>query len=223
MFWKKKKKNLLQTYGTEDTGMKKDKATAKGATNDERQRILQFMKQFPGLDEKSLKGYTFLGRFDKIKDDLNPSESLLINMELRNGFHQTFMIQHSEPFFHFQGGTYIIDASLKYYNISSRLYMLDYHQDFCMPVKREWNIDRLKKAIKFSNITEIDLAINPMNVESFIEGKVVEGMVRGQQIVEELKKYFLLLIINALFSGIHLVLFVVKTGMLNGVKIPGFG
>jgi len=170
-----------------------------------------------GKPKKMIKGIK-----DVLLDKKFPDRTMLINMELRNGMHRTFMICTKKDNFNFMGGTYLIDTNLKYYLIDSKIWCLDYHQDFTLPIKRQIPIAEVQKAVEASGICEVESATNPATLENFIKAKVAEGVMKGQAIDEFLKAIRLMLIITCVAVLIHLALFVFKTGMLQGVKIPGF-
>lgn len=169
-----------------------------------------------GNPKKQIKGIK-----DVLLDKKFPEKTLLINMELRNGMHRTFMICTQKNHFKFMGGTYLIDTNLKYYLIDSKIWCLDYHQDMTLPIKRQIPTSEIQKAIEASGICEVESATNPSILEQFIKSKVAEGVMKGQAIDEFLKAIRLMLIITCVAVLIHLALFVFKTGMLQGVKIPG--
>jgi len=148
---------------------------------------------------------------------------MLINMELRNGQHDTFIIKATNQGFKYKKGYYIFDDELKYYNVGEQLWTLDYHQDCTLPVKRDIPINQIKKALEASNLSEVEYSTNPSVLERFIISKIAEGIMKGQQIDEFLKNLKTWIIIIALSTIIHLILFVFKTGMLKGIKIPGLG
>jgi len=148
---------------------------------------------------------------------------MLVNMELRNGQHDTRIIKTVQQGFKYKGGYYIFDDELKYYNTGEQLWCLDYHQDCVLPIKRDIPVNQIKKALEASNLSEVEYSTNPSVLERFIISKISEGIMKGQQIDEFLKNMKTWVIIIALTGIIHLCLFVFKTGMLKGVKIPGLG
>ena len=156
----------------------------------------------------------------KFKDRFFPERTYLINMELRNGMHRTFMISVKDETFKFMNGTYLIDPELKYFNISTKCWCFDYHQDFDMPIKRIIPIKEVQKGIEFSKLTEVENATNPSTLEHFIVSKIAEGVMRGQMIDEFLKQIRLLIIIGTTAAVLMLILFVIKSGMLQSVNLP---
>ena len=158
---------------------------------------------------------------DLMLDRRHHDKTLLINMELRTGFHKTFIIKNIEGEFKYLGNTYIIDNELKTFNLSSKLYQLDYHEDLTIPVKRVIPVDHIKKNIKASQIVPSQ-ATNPSLIKKFIMSKILESLMKGGQFLESLRKFSFYLIIILTISAIHLALFVYGSGMLDSIKIPGF-
>jgi len=154
---------------------------------------------------------------------MKPQEVLMITMELRNGQHDCFVITTNEQSFKYKNGTYVIDNELKYYHLSAKLYALDYHQDCTMPIKKSIPVNEITKALESSEVSEIVYATNPLTLQNFLVSKIAEGIMKGQQIDEYLKQMKLIIIITMVSSVLMLVLFVLKSGMLKGVKIPGLG
>jgi len=148
---------------------------------------------------------------------------MLINMELRNGQHDTFIIKAKQQGFKYKGGYYVFDDELKYYNVGEQMWVLDYHQDCTIPIRRDIPVNEIKKALEASNLSEVEYSTNPTVLERFIISKISEGIMKGQQIDEFLKNLKTWLILAVVTSIIHLLLFVLKTGMLKSIKIPGFG
>ena len=159
----------------------------------------------------------------RAKNRIFPDRTYLINMELRNGMHKTFMITCTQDKFHFMGGRYIIDDEMKYYNITASCYALDYHQDFCMPVRRKIEPNKLKTAMKDTQPDEmkIDSATNPSTLDRFIESEMAKKVMEGQELAAMLKKLFAVGIISMIAIIVHLLMFMKKTGMLDSVSVPG--
>lgn len=159
----------------------------------------------------------------RIKNRLFPDRTYLINMELRNGMHKSFLILSTQDKFYFMEGRYIIDDDLKYYNISCGCYALDYHQDFAMPVRRKISPNTLKSAMKEvqGDDMKIDNATNPSTLDRFIESEMAKKVMEGQELATMLKRLFAVGLITMFAVVIHMIVFMKKTGMLDNVKLPG--
>lgn len=149
-------------------------------------------------------------------------EEIIINMELNNGYHVRFIVDGNKEYFLYKNGLYHLDSNLKYWCSTTKKFELDYHQNFSSPLKREWDIDDIINSMKeISEQTGDDFTIsatNPRNLKNFIDSKVIEGILRGQQIQEFIKKWNVAFMIIILVVVIHFVLFLSETGMLNGLK-----
>jgi len=158
---------------------------------------------------------------DLMMDRKHPDQTLLINMEMTNGFHRTFLIRNREGQFKYRNRTYIIDNDLKYFNLDSKLYQLDYHENLTIPVKRIIPVKQIMESIKATKIVPMQ-STNPANIEKFILSKVLESLMKGGQFIESLRKFSFYLIIIMSIAVIHFLLFVYGSGMLKDFKVPGF-
>lgn len=153
---------------------------------------------------------------DRTKAYWSPKRKILINMELRNGDHTSFIRIPKTNSFKFEGGTYIIDPSYKYYHIASKTYALDYHQDCCIPIDRSVKIKAVKEAI--DNKSEISLALNPRVLKEFVDSKVAEGVMRGQQIEEYIRKYVFWGVVGTIASVCTFLLLLYTSGVLDSLS-----
>jgi len=158
---------------------------------------------------------------DLLMDRRHPDETLLINMEMTNGFHRTFIVRNINNQFTYKKRVYIIDNDLKYYNMDSKLWQLDYHENLTIPVKRSIPVEQIRKSIKAANLIPSQ-STNPALIEKFIQSKILESLMKGGQFMESLKKFSFYLIIIMTIAVIHFLLFVYGSGMLSNFKIPGF-
>jgi hypothetical protein len=157
----------------------------------------------------------------KFNMSFRPDKVYLINMELNNGFHTTFIVTEKESGFKYNGKKYIFDDALKYFHLPSGLFAFNYHEGFALPILSRIDLNEIQKAVSGSGITEIEYMTNPTTLERFTVSKIAEGIMKGQQLDAFFRQIRLLVIINLLISFLNLVLFVAKTGMLKAIKIPG--
>lgn len=176
---------------------------------------LAIPKQIKGIpyDIKSIK--------NRMRERFFAKKTFLINMQLRNGRHTTFMVSTKNQYFKYMGAAYIIDTNLMYDNLSARHYCLDYHQDFALPIQRKINFKEVQEAIEASGMYDIESSTNPTALAKILEANMGEGVAKASAVPDFIKQMKLLLIIGTMASVILLLLFVFKTGMLQGVKIPG--
>jgi len=127
-------------------------------------------------------------------------------------------VRSTKNYFKYLGGTYIIDDTLAYDNISSKFLMLDYHQDFCLPIKREIKWNDIQDAIEASGRYEIESSTNPSALTKILEADIGGGVARASSMPDFIKQMKLFVIIAALSSTAMLLLFMIKSGMLNSIK-----
>jgi hypothetical protein len=151
------------------------------------------------------------------------SSVLLINMELVNGKSRSFFIYieaDCQSFIH-KDKRYIIDEDLKYENISSGCYSLDYHELFALPYRRQFPLNAMTKKLEaqaqdfldniddnpevndkvksvFKDLPKHDVKylVNPSLSEKFMTSKIIEKIINSQ---------FMLEIFNKIFWGIVIV------------------
>ena len=164
---------------------------------------------------------TIKGLKTRFKDKFFPDKTLLVNMELLNGFHKLFLVVEKDNGFRYRNKQYIFDNESKYYIIDAKLWCYDFHEDFTIPIKRKIPVSAIKKAVELSELTEVENSVNPATIERFLKAKIAEGIMKGQQLDIVFKQLKLIGIVTMLSSVIMLILFLFKTGMLQSIKIPG--
>jgi len=148
-------------------------------------------------------------------------EAMLINMELENGMFATMLVFAADNGFKFKNKKYLFDDSLKTYNVSSGLYQLDYHENYCLPIQKKLPIQEITKAIAATGISDLEYATNPSVLEKFINSKIAEMVLRGGALDAFMRQIRLLLWVIAIMGLLHLILFVFKSGMLKSIHVPG--
>lgn len=149
------------------------------------------------------------------------SRTVMVNMELLNGMHDTFLVIEKEEGFHYKKKKFIFDNDAKYYNINARQWCYDYHEQFALPIKRKIPVSSIKSTLEASNISEVEYATNPSTLERFIVAKIAEGIMRGQELDEMLRRMMILLIIATIVGIGHFLLFAQKSGIFAQINIPG--
>lgn len=144
----------------------------------------------------------------EFKDAKKPGKTFMVNMELRNGMHTHFMVILQWGYFDYEGGRYIIDDDYKYYDVSSKIYCLDYHQDCCIPLKRKFNINAVYTAVSTSTDIETDTSINPKSLKTFMESDIIQKVMKGAEMEAWIKFIKLMLIIITVINGIILILMI---------------
>ncbi len=150
-----------------------------------------------------------------------PHKTVLVNMELINGFHKMFLVKENDGGFNYDNKKYIFDSESKYYIIDGKIWCYDFHENLDIPIKRIIPLTDIKKALEHSQLTEVEYATNPATLERFIVARIAEGIMKGQQLDEVMKKLMIICIITMVSSLMMLLLFLIKSGMLKSIKIPG--
>lgn len=157
------------------------------------------------------------GWLNQIKDAYFPGETMLICMELRNGMHTQFMIMLKGTSFKYKEGEYVIDQTLKYYNIAAKMWCLDYHQDIPVPVKRLVPVQDIKNSIELEGITDIDTALNPQTLRQFIIGEFVQKIMKGEEMDKVFKMLKTLGIVTVFLQIATFLIIFQSSGGLSGL------
>ena len=157
---------------------------------------------------------------DFFKDKYFPDKTVLVNMELTNGMHKSWLVIEKNRGFKYKNGLYILDEESKYFNIDAKLWSYDFHENFSLPVRRKIPVTDIKKTLESVDISEVEYATNPMTLERFVISRVAEGIMKGQQLDEFMRKLMLIMIITMLGTLIHFILFIFASGMLKNIKLP---
>ena len=197
--------------------LKTIKATVK--PEKEAPTVMDKIKSFNLLKTKSKLSLDFWKSW--YLDKYQAGRIVLINMELTNGFHRLFTVREKEEGFMFRGKKYLFDDDSKYYNLDTKLYMFDYHEQITLPFKRKIPVTEIKKTIESTEGIDIEYAINPSTLQRFMTAKIAEGVMKGTQLDEFMKKLQTFLIVTMVAVLVHLALFLYGSGMLQSIKIPG--
>lgn len=181
---------------------------------------------------KDIKNNKFKPKLTKgrIKNLFFFSPQYLINMQMRNGMHRQFFVATRSNEFRFLGGAYVIDTEHRYYNVDAKSYAFDYHQDFTLPIMRNIKPNELKESLTKGEEGEdgeegyeVENAVNPYTLKEFLESKIAEGVMRGQNIDEYLRKMFMMVMISMFGIFLLVVISVTQSGVLDGLSIPFLG
>jgi len=199
-----KKINFKEVSKPIETKNKKPRETKRKEHN--------FVKSKSWFNPKGLK--------TKYTEMMSPELTMLIRMELRTGNHEEFIIKASHDYFIYNAAKYIIDNNCRYYVASSKMYAMDYHQDFSLPFKRHIDIEHVRKLIAAGNLTEVEEATNPILLEKFQTSSVMEKMMKAQEMDEYFKQQRLVSLVTVVSTLLTLALLVYSTGMLENLKMP---
>jgi len=144
-------------------------------------------------------------------------KAMLIHMELTTGSHTQFIAYIEHNNFIFMGGAYIIDDELKYYDMASKLWSLDYHQDICVPIQRRIPANVIKKSMYEKGVTDVDAAYNPSNLKLMIEGNIIEKVLKGEELEAVFRFLKLVGILTLIAAVLTLVMVMHANGILNNL------
>lgn len=155
-------------------------------------------------------------------DKYHAGKVVLINMELSNGFHRLFLVKmDKDEGFIFRGKKYVLDDDSKYYNLDTKLYTFDFHEQIALPFKRKIPVTEIKKELESTDGIDIAYAMNPSTLQRFMTAKIAEGVMKGTQLDEFMKKLQMFLIVTMVAVLAHLALFLYASGILQNLKVPG--
>lgn len=160
-------------------------------------------KPFNFRDIHSRFGLQFWKEF--FKWEFKKRSLFLVVMWLRNGKYDMFTISTTKQSFNYHNGEYFIDMDLAIEDINTGLNVLSYHQDCSMPIKIEISIDKLTRVV---NDTEksVEKAINPFSLRNFINSQVIEKVLKGQELTDDIKQLRLILIVSVMLSAISVIM-----------------
>jgi hypothetical protein len=167
-------------------------------------------------DYKKKKGM-FSNFMQWLKLRRNFKDAILVNMELSNGHHTHFIAYVTNNSFEWEKKTYIIDDTLKYYDLSSKMWCLDYHEDLTIPVKRKIDVNQIKKIVSVTGITDVDTAINPSSLKLFMESDIIQKILKGEDIEKMFGLMKTLLIIVLIVTVISLLMLLNMSGAFRSV------
>ena len=156
----------------------------------------------------------------KVVSYLKPNDTIIINMTMNNGDRRTFIQDLKGESFEYQGGTYVFDNELKYYNSSLKSYCLDYHQSLSFPYRQNIDVSKIKEGVEALGEDTMINSINPNILNSAMNSKIVSDIVSGASFEEALKLFKIMLIIIAIVTVLHFGLFLKASGILDGLNMP---
>jgi len=152
----------------------------------------------------------------RLMSKYHPLSTIKVNMELSNGEVMPFVIKLTNGGFVFDGGWYIIDEKMKYYDNNAKLWCFDYHEELCFPVDKKIKLGDIKKAIYEDADIELETAINPKSLQKFMESTVIQKLLAGAEMEDSLRRMKMYNIITLVISGVTLLLVVNMSGLLGG-------
>lgn len=140
-----------------------------------------------------------------IKRYFKKKHMFLIVMKLRTGGYELFTTATSGKQFQRYGNLYFLDQDMAKPEYHSKMNILFYHQDISCPYTIDIDTGKLLSDAEVGN-KDIVKALNPASLRGFIASKVIEKILEGQQISNEIKKLKMIVIINVIISGVLLII-----------------
>lgn len=133
----------------------------------------------------------------------------MVIMKLRNGNFSTFSVAINGTFFTRWGGSYFVDSDLAKRDLETGFNLLFYHQDCSLPFDIDYNIDALMKGLKTQDESIVKTS-NPRLLKGFIESEVIEKVMKGAELSDQLKKVYMIAIM-ILVLNVVVVIMVAKS------------
>lgn len=179
----------------------KQKKTQNQITELNLKRIKKKQKIKPFILNKYFGNFTIQKVQEWYKKKYQKSKYFLILMHTRNDKYFLFSVTTSEKYFIYQGGSYLLDTDLSRVDLHSGLSLLFYHQDSTIPLKVDVNLDDLLKNVDKTD-KGVTLALNPNSLQGFIKSQVIEKVLKGQELTDDMAFMKKLIIISLLINAI---------------------
>lgn len=124
----------------------------------------------------------------------------LIVMQLRNGKYDIFTIVTNQSYFERNSGMYHIDTDMAREDLHSKMNLLYYHQDISSPFRIDFDLGRIHKLMETNEESTIDKALNPSSLKGFINSQVIEKVLKGQELSDEMRFLKIIMIINLIIT-----------------------
>lgn len=175
------------------------------------------------LDAHKIKAGKELKHFDiteknKLKKKLKDKKLLMANIQLRNGFVDTVLVEDKNGSFEYDNSLFVIDSTFKYWNVASKYYCLDYHIDCTLPIKREYDVKEIKTAMEIDGTYDCEQAINPSLLRQFLMSNIIEQVIKGAELSKWLQALRLMVLVILIVSVVNLIIVIFKSGILTSVS-----
>ena len=147
----------------------------------------------------------------------NSHKRYLVEMRMRNGDEQLFYVFPKTGVFIFDKGAYIIDDSMARFNLAAGCYKLNYHQDFSLPIKIDYDVQVMTDMVSDPAVSDMKTSLNPATLEHYTRSKVVQNMMTGAGLPEMIKRILMVVVIGVIISIAILLIVLNDSGLLQGV------
>ena len=179
---------------------------------DEQISSQEMLKLYSDLKPENLADITKIK--NKLTNQYNQLNSILVNMQMTNGEYVQFVAKINKNLgFSYNNGYYLDDDNMQYYNSSAKMCALDYHQELCFQIKRTINIIEIKDNVLISEDVKLVTAINPVSRNFFMESEVIQKVLAGGVIEESIKFQKIMIIVNLAVGCINTLLLLNVSGL----------
>lgn len=147
---------------------------------------------------------------EKYKQVFKKRDIFLVIMQLRNGKYDMFTIATTHNYFSYKRGMYYVDPDMVREDSHTGLNSLYYHQDCSVPFKLTFDLDKLRETVRNED-TSVEKALNPNNLKGFINSQVIEKVLKGQELTDDMR--FIKMMIVIVLLGIALIGFMIARSM----------
>jgi hypothetical protein len=169
--------------------------------------------------QRNMSTFSFQYWREEYRNKYQKKTTFLIWMQLRNGKMNQFKVSTSKKYFEKFKGIYFLDSDMSREETHSRLNVLYYHQDICTPFKIEFDVSEIHELIRQGEKSDvesqsIDKALNPTSLKGFINSEVIEKVLKGQELSDEMRLIKILLIILMILQVIGLFILAKSLGWM---------
>jgi hypothetical protein len=207
-----------ETKDKADNSDKKSFETEKIKFSENPEPFLKKRRPFQYIEEMDIQKRA--GRFRKIINWWKKGRArkvLMVNMELKNGNHRSFIVYTSENGFVYNKARYLFDNESSYYNVDFRFWCFDYHEDFTLPIKRIIPLKKITDQLSV-DYDEIENLVNPNTAEKFVTSEVAKAVMSAGAFLDFLKNSRMLWIIELIVGIINFLLLLNLSGVFDKLK-----
>jgi len=177
-------------------------------TKTQNQNLIKILDSY--IDDKNLRPkFDFLkgrvGKRAKRKLKKKPDQTFLIRMKYNNNTSKNFILSTTDMMFRHGKTWYFLYYEESYFNINCNIYELEYHEDHCLPINREIQIEKTDDKEK-NKENEIFNCVTPRNLKATIDMEYVKALVSG----EELSKFIKIILVLSAFTVIGTLLIAIQ-------------
>lgn len=155
---------------------------------------------------------------DWYRNKYKPNKINLINMELSNGFHTSFLVLEKDGGFIFNKKQYVLDPDLKAFHTGANLFFFDFHENYALPVQRKLPLKQLFDTMTSVAESEIQYATNPSTLEKFISSEIAKQVLKSAQLDEWMRRAMTMLLFILIIGAGTAVYLLYSTGAFQNIQ-----